>query len=114
MTDACTLPRKAELKDTPHPLLDDETKRQRGFIQALDLDGCNVVYVIMAMNEFERDKLTGLRFDQWPDTIRARMAKEVATWEERNPGGAIKGVTQGVNNGNCVLALHWRPTALPA
>lgn len=77
--------------------------------QALDLDGCNVAYIIVAMNEYERGKLTGLRFDQWPDTIRSLMAKEVALWEERNPGAAIKGVTQGVHSGNCVMGLHWRP-----
>jgi hypothetical protein len=108
---SCTLPRPVTITDTPHPQVDTAMASQRHDITSLDLDGCNIVYVTMAMNEFERPLLKGLRFDQWPETIQARMAKEIDAWQERNPAALIMGVTQGVRLGCCVIGLHWRPKA---
>ncbi|MGX9389785.1 hypothetical protein ACWX0K_10835 [Nitrobacteraceae bacterium UC4446_H13] len=117
MTDpaaSCSLPRNVTVRNVPEALLDDDINQQRTLIRALDLAHCDVVYIMMHMNEFERGQLTGLRFDQWPEAIRARMDREVAAWAEHHPDATVKGVTQGIHNGNCVLALHWRPKGVPA
>jgi hypothetical protein len=74
---------------------------------SLDLADCSCFSVLMKIGEFE--KAAGHRFDQWPDAIRARMEREVAAWIERNPTSQVKAITQGVENGFCILALHWRP-----
>lgn len=108
MTDACPMPRKATLQDTPHTMIGD---MQRDDIHALDLQGCNVIYSMVRLNEFEREKPLGIRFDTWPETVRALHEREIAAWRERNPTAILKGMTQGVQDGVAVVALHWRPKA---
>lgn len=109
---SCELPRPVTLTDTPHPQLG-EFGQQRDLIASLDLVQCNVAYITMALNEFEltglRDGSIGHRFESWPADIRARMERQIAEWIARNPGVAVKGFTQGVNAGCCVMAIHWRP-----
>ncbi|MGY3392965.1 hypothetical protein ACVWW6_005556 [Bradyrhizobium sp. USDA 3311] len=104
---SCELPRKAELADTPHTLIDDDTRKQREQIITLDLAGCNVTYINVALQKHE--KAGGQRFEQWPDAVRRIMEKEVALFIERNAGATVKAVTTGVNERVCVLAIHWRP-----
>ncbi|KQW22121.1 hypothetical protein ASC80_01620 [Afipia sp. Root123D2] len=103
---SCTIPRQPKLADTPHTMVGD---MQREKIVTLDLEGCNVAYINMLMNEFERDKPVGHRFEQWPEAIRVRMEKEIADWYGRNPTASVKGITQGICDDMCVMAIHWRP-----
>lgn len=93
--------------DVPHPQVGD---MQRELIASLDLVGCNVAYLHFALNEFElADKSIGHRFETWPIGIRARAEKVIGEWYSRNPKNVVKGITQGVNEGVCILALHWKP-----
>lgn len=102
----CTLPRQPKLIDTPHTMVGD---MQRENINSLDLVGCNVAYITMALNEYEIKQKVGHRFHTWPDAIQVRMEKEIDDWLARNPNTSVKGFTQGVSDGACVMAIHWRP-----
>lgn len=102
---SCSLPRQATLTDTPHTMVGD---MQRDKI-SLDLEGCNVAMVVMALNEYELKQAVGHRFHTWPGAIQVRMEKEIDSWIARNPGTSVKGFTQGVCDGACVMAIHWKP-----
>jgi len=104
---SCELPRAAQIADTPHTLIDKDTRDQREQITTLDLSGCNVTYINIALQEHEN--AGGQRFEQWPDAVRRIMEKEVASFIGRNTGATVKAVTTGVNDRVCVLAIHWRP-----
>jgi hypothetical protein len=104
---ACELPRAATLADTPHTQLDDDMRQQRDQIATLDLDGCNVTYINMRLQEHE--KPGGHRFEQWPQAVRVIMEREVNAFIERNAGAAVRAVTTGVADRMCVLAIHWKP-----
>ncbi len=104
---SCDLPRQVKIIDTPHPQVGD---MQRENIVSLDLTGCNVAYMHLAMNEFElANTRVGHRFHTWPPEIQIACEIEIEAWLTRNPKASVKGITQGVNQGVCILALHWRP-----
>lgn len=104
---SCELPRQATLADTPHTMIDKDMKAQREQIFTLDLAGCNVTYINVPLQEHE--KATGQRFEQWPEAVKRIMEKEVSAFIDRNAGAAVKAVTTGVQDRQCVLAIHWRP-----
>lgn len=104
---SCELPRPVTLADTPHTMIDKDTREQRDQIVSLDLAGCNVTYINTALREHE--KPAGIRFEQWPDDVKRTIEKEVAAFIERNAGATVKAVTAGIRDRVCVLAIHWRP-----
>ena len=99
----------ARIIDTPHPQVGD---MQREHIP-LDIDGCNVASIVMALNEFDLPKVNegkiGHRMESWPADICVRMEKQIGEWLARNPKTSVKGFTQGISDGCCVIAIHWRP-----
>lgn len=109
---ACVLPAEPTVADIPHTQLGDFAK-QRSFINSLDLDFCNIAYITMALDEFELKRLhsghIGHRTETWPESIRTRMEKELQRWLSENVGKSVKAFTQGINEGCCVLAIHWKP-----
>ena len=104
---ACELPRSAALADTPHTRIDDDMRKQRDLITTLDLEGCNVTYINVRLQEHETP--AGLRFEHWPQVVRGLLEKEVTSFIARNAGATVKAVTTGVHDRMCVLAIHWRP-----
>lgn len=102
---ACPIPRQASTHDVPHTHVGD-MQRERFTI---DLDGCNVFIVALAINEFDRQKPIGMRFEQWPPAVQAIFEKEIEAWQKRNAGIAIRAYTVSVIDETFTLALHWRP-----
>lgn len=112
MTSAESLLHTASLFDTPHTAVDmqrDEIARS----SALDLAGCNVVTIIMALNEFDLKRLDkmGHRFETWPDDVRAAMEREIVGFSARNGGAKVEAITQAISGDPkaFILCLHWRP-----
>lgn len=107
MTD--TTERRTVLADTPHTMLDADIKAQRHEIITLDLAGCNVTYINVPLIKGEQAE--GHRFEQWPAAVKREMELAVNAFIAREAGATVKGVTTGVNQGLCVLGIHWRPKA---
>lgn len=120
MTEAEELARTAALFDTPHTqvgLQRDTIARSVG----LDLAGCNVCTIVLALNEFDLERLQraphpdiepmGHRFDTWPDAARTIFRRELAAFAERNKGVKIEAITQAIGGKPLafILCLHWRP-----
>lgn len=103
---SCTLPRVPQTFDTPHTQAPFELTRLE---LVLDLTGCNIFTVPVPLNEFE--KPTGHRFEQWPLSVQAIINRCVDDWIARNPNAIVKAITQGVGDGMCMLAIHWKPKA---
>lgn len=101
-TESCTIPRKPVTRDIPRDHVGDMQQRD---IVPLDLEGCNVFTITMAMLENER--ASGLRFEQWPAVIQHKISEFVEDWQRRNPNVVIRGMTQGIHDRCCTLALHW-------
>jgi hypothetical protein len=101
---SCPLPRAPQTADIPHPQLGDMQRQQL----TIDLDGCNVFIITQAMNEFDRKKTFGMRFESWPQEIRTIFDAEIEAWEKRNPGRLIKAYTISVAEQAFSLALHWK------
>lgn len=99
---SCTPPRKPVTRDIPRDHVGDMQQRD---IVPLDLEGCNVFMITMAMLENERAE--GLRFEQWPPVIRHKISEIVEEWQGRHPNYVIRAMTQGIHDRCCTLALHW-------
>lgn len=120
---SCPMPRAAKLFDTPHTMAPD---MQREFLDktcGFDLAGCNVTTIVLALNEFDLERLArashagpapmGHRFDTWPDNAKAIFLKELREFDARNKGVKIAAITQAIGGEpKCfILCLHWRPKA---
>lgn len=103
-----TSPRPApQARDIPHTMAGDMQRED----MSVDLAGCNVWLIALAMNEFERGKVFSMRFEGWPAEVQAIFNREVDAWQNRNSGIAIQACTTSVQNKGFMLALHWRPKA---
>jgi hypothetical protein len=114
----CPLPRAVEIADTPHTLVDAKLDMQRDQLArdiGLDLAGCNVCSIVMALNEFDLTRLDkmGHRFETWPADVQAKMHDALAGFSARNGGAQIAAITQAIGGTPkaFILALHWRPKA---
>jgi hypothetical protein len=112
MPEACPMPRTATVTDTPFAQVADMQRSEIERSSGLDLEKCNVVTILTALNEFDLkriDKL-GHRFETWPDDVRVKFEKELALFAERNGGAKIEAITTAIGGApKCfILCLHWR------
>jgi hypothetical protein len=104
--------------DTPHTLLTDDLRQQRGDIKraaGINFDGCNVSTVVLALNEYDLrlfdDGKVSHSIETWPIEVKAKLRTEIDSFSERNGGAKIAAVTMGIGGEPraFVLAVHWRP-----
>lgn len=102
---SCPITPPVQTFDTPHTQLGDMQRQH----MTIDLDGCNLYTIVQAMNEFDRKRIFGMRFEQWPGEIQTIFTKEIDAWLGRNPGIDIRAYTISVHDGAFMVALHWKP-----
>lgn len=112
---SCPMPRTVDVVDTPHTLAGDMQRDKLSRDIGLDLTGCNVASIVMALNEFDLQRIDKLshRFETWPAEVQAMMQRGLADFSARNGGTQIMAITQAIGGSpkSFILALHWRPKA---
>lgn len=104
--------------DTPHTMISDDLRQQRADItraSGIDFKICNVSTFVIALNEFDVQRLAELshRSETWPADVRAILTKEAAAFSERNGGATVVAVTTAIGGEPkaFITAIHWRPKA---
>lgn len=109
---ACPLPAPPTVTDVPHKQAPDMQRDDIARMVGLDLAGCNVAVLVLALNEFDLQRLShlGHRFDSWPADVQSKLEKELTDFAVRN-GARIEAITQAIGGEpKCfILAAHWRP-----
>lgn len=106
------------LFDTPHPMIDQETAKQREHIArtcGIDFTGCNVTTIVQALNEYDVKALVDGKLshsiETWPTDVKAAARRELEGFSARNGGAGIIATTMAIGGQPraFILCLHWKP-----
>ncbi|MDN3278811.1 hypothetical protein QWJ07_31430 [Frankia sp. RB7] len=104
--------RETAVTDTPYGQVADMQRKEIERTCGLELERCNVVTIVMALNEFDLRRLDkmGHRFELWPDDVKSKLERELEQFATRNGGARIEAITTAIGGTpKCfILCLHWR------